>query len=53
VYEGLSLTFEDAVWNADARMRVSLDHPDAREGVSSFAERRQPRFLPWSPPGGP
>jgi enoyl-CoA hydratase/carnithine racemase len=52
VYEGLSQTFDEAVWDADARMRVSLDHPDAREGVASFAERRPPRFLPWSA-GGP
>ena len=51
VYEGLSLTFEEAVWDADARMRVSLDHPDAREGVASFTERRPPRFLPWSAGG--
>ena len=46
VYEGLSVSVEQSCADADALMRASLDHPDLKEGVQSFLERRPPRFAP-------
>ena len=46
VYSGLSLSIEDSCDEADDLMRASLDHPDLKEGVESFLERRPPRFAP-------
>jgi enoyl-CoA hydratase/carnithine racemase len=48
IYRGLSQPFDDACWAADEVMREALDHPDAKEGVASFVERRPPRFAPWT-----
>src|SRR5262245_13303203 len=48
IYRGLSESLEDACWYADEVMRGALDHPDAKEGVASFVERRPPRFAPWT-----
>jgi enoyl-CoA hydratase/carnithine racemase len=49
--QDLSLPLADACRDADERMRLALAHPDAKEGVASFVERRPPRFAPWT--GGP
>jgi enoyl-CoA hydratase/carnithine racemase len=46
VYSGLSVSIEQSCDDADALMRSSLDHPDLKEGVQSFLERRRPRFAP-------
>jgi enoyl-CoA hydratase/carnithine racemase len=46
VYSGLSVSIEQSCDDADALMRASLDHPDLKEGVQSFLERRPPRFAP-------
>lgn len=46
VYAGLSQSIEESCADADARMRASLTHPDLIEGVTSFVERRPPRFAP-------
>ena len=46
VYSGLSVSIEQSCEDADALMRASLDHPDLKEGVESFIERRPPRFAP-------
>jgi len=44
VYRHWSLAMEPAFRDADDLMKVALAHPDAAEGVKSFAERRAPRF---------
>jgi len=46
VYRGLSQSLEVACQDADAETRLALAHPDAREGVASFVERRPPAFAP-------
>jgi enoyl-CoA hydratase/carnithine racemase len=47
IYGGLSVSIEQSCADADALMRASLDHPDLKEGVQSFIERRPPRFAPF------
>ena len=51
LYQDLSKPFAVACHDADERMRLALAHPDAKEGVASFVERRPPRFAAWT--GGP
>ena len=51
VYEDLDRGLEEAVERANALMVESLQTPDFVEGVSSFVERRPPRFAPL--PGSP
>ena len=51
VYEDLDRGLEEAVERANALMVESLQAPDFVEGVSSFVERRPPRFAPL--PGSP
>jgi len=46
VYTDLSATLPDALERADGLMLESFTAPDFVEGVSSFLERRDPRFQP-------
>lgn len=48
VYRHLSMPLADALIDADKITYAALDHPDAKEGVASFVERRAPRFVPWT-----
>jgi len=48
VYADWSRSVRDAALAADEQVNASLDHPDAKEGVLSFLERRPPRFQPWT-----
>jgi enoyl-CoA hydratase/carnithine racemase len=48
VYSHLSAGFEDAARESDALVRQSVSHPDAKEGATSFVERRPPQFVPWT-----
>jgi enoyl-CoA hydratase/carnithine racemase len=50
VYRGLSLSVEDALRESTRVMNEALDHPDAKEGVVSFLERRPPNFERLSGP---
>ena len=38
------LTLEQAMDEIAARTALSDHHPDAREGIASFREKRAPRF---------
>ncbi len=51
VYGGLSLPADAAFKEADRLTSQALKHPDAKEGVASFLERRPPRFAPPGRPG--
>jgi enoyl-CoA hydratase/carnithine racemase len=44
VYRHLLLPFRDAMQESDKLMGESLTRDDFREGVSSFVERRPPKF---------
>jgi enoyl-CoA hydratase/carnithine racemase len=51
VYRGLSLAADAGFHEADRLTNEALHHPDAKEGVASFVERRPPRFAPPGRPG--
>ena len=48
VYGDWSRSMRDAALAGNDQVNASLDHPDAKEGVQSFLERRPPRFEPWT-----
>jgi hypothetical protein len=45
------LSRDDAVRESDIVMAASIKSPDSKEGVSSFLEKRKPRFAPYTPEG--
>jgi enoyl-CoA hydratase/carnithine racemase len=51
VYRGLSLPADAGFQEADRLTHEALHHPDAKEGVASFVERRPPQFAPPGRPG--
>jgi enoyl-CoA hydratase/carnithine racemase len=48
VYADWSRSVREAALAGAEQVDASLDHPDAKEGVLSFLERRPPRFEPWT-----
>ena len=55
IYNATELTFEQALDDIAAKTAVTDHHPDAREGVAAFREKRKPRFNQWlerEPQGG-
>ena len=46
VYADLERTAPQALEQADRLMLASFEAPDFAEGVTSFIERREPRFAP-------
>ena len=44
VYRGLNQNLGEAMNEANRLMAESLGHPDFKEGVASFVERREPHF---------
>ena len=49
VYAGWSQTFAESTLEMSRVLAASLDHPDLKEGVASFVERRPPEFAPVGP----
>lgn len=49
LYDHASMTYADAMRETGAYIDASLAHPDAKEGVDHFVEKRAPKFSPWSP----
>jgi 2-(1,2-epoxy-1,2-dihydrophenyl)acetyl-CoA isomerase len=47
IYNAAELTWEQSLDDIAARTAVSDHHPDAREGVTAFREKRPPAFNRW------
>ncbi|XOV87767.1 MAG: enoyl-CoA hydratase/isomerase family protein [Pseudomonadota bacterium] len=47
VYQAADMTIEQACDEIAAKTAISDHHPDAREGVRAFQEKRQPAFNHW------
>jgi 2-(1,2-epoxy-1,2-dihydrophenyl)acetyl-CoA isomerase len=47
VYQAAELSFEQACEEIASKTAISDHHPDTREGVSAFHEKRAPRFNEW------
>ena len=50
IYHAAESTFAHALEDIAARTAVTDHHPDAREGVAAFNEKRAPRFNEWLEP---
>jgi len=48
VYGDWARSVREAALAGNDQVNASLDHPDAKEGVLSFLERRPPSFEPWT-----
>jgi len=49
VYSDINRTLEQSRARAQELVVEAKQHPDFREGVASFVEKRAPRFLPYPP----
>ena len=47
LYNAAELTWEQALDDIAAKTAISDHHPDAREGVRAFHEKREPSFNAW------
>jgi 2-(1,2-epoxy-1,2-dihydrophenyl)acetyl-CoA isomerase len=47
IYVAAETTFAHALDDIAARTAVTDHHPDAREGVAAFQQKRKPRFNAW------
>tara|TARA_B100000405_G_C16698437_1_gene415344 strand:- start:514 stop:1362 length:849 start_codon:yes stop_codon:yes gene_type:complete len=47
IYAATELSFEQACEDIASKTAVSDHHPDTREGVRAFQEKRQPQFNDW------
>lgn len=47
IYNAAEMTFAHALDDIAAKTAISDHHPDAREGVAAFRDKRQPRFNQW------
>ena len=47
VYNAAELNWEQSLDEIAAKTGISDHHPDSREGVQAFREKRQPKFNDW------
>ena len=47
VYNSSELTFHQALDDIASKTAISDHHPDSREGIAAFREKRVPRFNQW------
>ncbi len=47
VYNAAELSWEQALDEIAAKTAISDHHPDSREGVTAFHEKREPKFNDW------
>jgi 2-(1,2-epoxy-1,2-dihydrophenyl)acetyl-CoA isomerase len=47
VYNAAEMTFLQALDDIASKTAISDHHPDAREGIAAFREKRPPRFNQW------
>lgn len=47
IYQAAELTFEQACDEIAAKTAITDHHPDAREGVTAFRDKREPKFNDW------
>lgn len=47
IYNAAEMTWAHALDDIAAKTAISDHHPDAREGVAAFRERRDPKFNAW------
>lgn len=47
IYNASQLSFEQSLDEIASKTAISDHHPDAREGATAFAEKREPRFNAW------
>ncbi len=47
IYNAAEMTFNHALDEIAAKTAISDHHPDAREGVAAFREKRRPNFNAW------
>ena len=47
IYNAAELSFAHALDDIASKTAVSDHHPDAREGMAAFREKRPPKFNVW------
>jgi 2-(1,2-epoxy-1,2-dihydrophenyl)acetyl-CoA isomerase len=47
IYNAAEMTFAHALDDIAGKTAISDHHPDAREGVAAFRDKRPPRFNQW------
>jgi 2-(1,2-epoxy-1,2-dihydrophenyl)acetyl-CoA isomerase len=52
IYNAAEMTLAHAFDDIAAKTAISDHHPDSREGVAAFKERREPKFNAWIPERG-
>ncbi len=50
IYNAAELTFSQSLEDIASKTAITDHHPDAREGITSFQEKRAPQFNAWLAP---